>query len=82
VEKNNKQDKEAGEGREGMSDLRIDSMTADEFGRRIAKTILESSSSSAFFFVQKALEDIEPFGVEWEEARNLLERISKEEPHD
>ena len=57
------------------------SITAADFGRRVAEAFLESSSSTAVFFIQQALKDSEDdVGLYWEEFRDMLTRFSAEQP--
>ena len=57
----------------------LNGITAEEFGIGIAKALLESSSSTAFFFIQQALVNVGGIGdvayVGWEDAERLLRRL-------
>jgi hypothetical protein len=51
-------------------------ITADEFGIRIAQAFLDSRSSTAIFFMQQAFKDCEDDnGLMWKEFENMLERL-------
>ena len=54
----------------------LDNMTADEFGRRIAKQIVKKPYSSNWALVNFACEDIDSFGLEHAQVQALVERIA------
>lgn len=56
------------------------SISAAEFGIRLAKVFNENRSSTAIFFIQQALTDTEDdLGLYWEEFESMLARLSKED---
>ncbi len=56
-------------------------VTADEFGRRVAKAFDESRSSTTIHFMQLAFKDCEDDnGLMWEPFQEMLTRFQKEKP--
>jgi hypothetical protein len=54
-------------------------ITAEEFGLRIARVFLESKSSTAIFFMQRAFADCDDDnGIFWEAFRDMLTRLEKQ----
>ena len=57
---------------------KLRTVTAEEFGRRVAQTFWESKSSTAVFFIQQAFADYEDdIGIFWTEFESMLTRISQ-----
>jgi hypothetical protein len=53
-------------------------ITAEEFGMRIAKTFYDSRSSTAIFFIQQAFSDCEDDnGILWEAFDSMLTRLKE-----
>jgi hypothetical protein len=52
-------------------------ITAEEFGIRMAQALFASKSSTAIFFIQQALADCEDdyVGIFWEEFKAMLTRL-------
>lgn len=58
---------------------KFETVTAEEFGRRIAQCFHDSKSSTALFFIQQAFEDCEDDnGIYWEMFDKMLTRIKAE----
>jgi hypothetical protein len=58
---------------------KFETITADEFGRRIAQAFHDSKSSTALFFIQQAFKDCEDDnGIYWEMFNKMLTRIKSE----
>lgn len=57
----------------------MQTISAAEFGRRMARTFAESKSSTAIFFIQQAFADTEDdIGIFWDEFRDMLARLEKD----
>ncbi len=55
---------------------KMQTMTAEEFGRRIAQTFYDNKSSTAIFFIQQSLKDCEDDnGIQWDAFKEMLQRI-------
>lgn len=58
----------------------LQTVSAAEFGVRIAKAFYESKSSTALFFIQQAFTDCEDDnGIHWELFNKLLTRITTDD---
>lgn len=60
---------------------KFQTVSAAEFGRRIAQVLYDSKSSTATFFMQQAFKDCEDDnGILWELFDKMLTRIKDEKP--
>ena len=59
-------------------DEKLKGVDATEFGWRVAKEIQRTMSSNAWGIVQRAFEHLDEFGfgLEWEQTRDLINRIA------
>jgi hypothetical protein len=56
-------------------EILFESITAEQFGKRLARVFLTFQSSNVMFFIQQAFGGLWPYGVEWEPTQKMLERI-------
>jgi hypothetical protein len=59
--------------------MKVKGITAKDFGKRMARTMLKIPSSHAFFFIQQAYGK-PPYGADmsWKEAEEILKIVAKE----
>ena len=56
----------------------LNTITAEEFGKRMAAVALDLRSSHVTFMIQQAFKDLSEFGIEWKPLENFLTRIANQ----